>query len=305
VSEQFRQAVVGRFGVTRRARIHAFHDAARHGDLAAIRRMAAEGCKVNARDENGRTALHHAYEALRLDAARLLIGLGADTSMHDGRFVTPDALLIHIRNQHVRLLATCAQRRDLVDADVEPFGVNQADTNGDTALHLACYRGHWQAADRLIGLGADQAAVNKHDLTPREYGEVGAAVAELVTLARLFSPSRARWTGSDWTDPAKARTLYGTLRGRDRRIFVVALNIAANPMEHRRDILQAAIKLGVPESIDTLVQMFAYNPTRGIAGDYVNSGSSPLVTYAWNWADARGLQIDYSGIGTAAQWGEW
>jgi hypothetical protein len=304
VPEQFRHAIVSRFGVARRARIRTFHDAARHGDLDAIRRLVAEGCKVNARDEDGRTALHHAYEALRLDAARLLIALGADASVHDRRFATPDALLSHARNQYVRLLATHAQQRELADADLRPFGVNQADTNGDTALHLACYRDHWQAVDRLIELGADQKALNRRDLTPPEYGQVGAAVADLVTLARLFSPSRARWTGSDWTDPAKARTLYGTLGGLDRGIFVVALDIAASPAEHRRAVLQAAIKLGVPGSVDTLIKVFASSPTKGIAEDYLNSGSNPLETYAWNWADARGLQIDYSGIGETAHWGE-
>jgi hypothetical protein len=225
--------------------------------------------------------------------------------MHDRRFVTPDALLIHARNQYVRLLASCAQKRELVDADLEPFGVSQADTNGDTALHLASYRGQWQAVDRLIERGADQKVTNRHGLTSREYGGVGAAVAGLVALARLFSPSHARSTGSDWTDPAKARTLYGTLRAVERRIFLVALGIATNPVEHRRDVLQAAIKLGVPESTDTLIEVFASNPTKGIAEDYLNSGSNPLGTYAWNWADARGLWIDYSGIGTTAQWGEW
>lgn len=305
VPEQLRQAALSRFGVARQARIRVFHDAARQGDLDTIRRMVADGCKVNARDEDGRTALHHAYEALRLDAANLLVTLGADVSVHDSRFVTPHALLTHVRNQHVRLLATRAQQRELVDADLQPFGVNQFDANGDTALHLACYRGHWQAVGRLIEFGADQSAANKRDLTPQEYGEVGAAVADLLTLARLFSPSHARSTGSDWTDPAKARTLYGALCGLDRRLFVIALNIAVHPMEHRREVLQVAIKLGVPESIDTLIRVFTSNPTREIAEDYLNSGSSPLESYAWNWADGRGFPIGYSGIGTTAQWGEW
>jgi hypothetical protein len=304
VSEQLRDAILSHFGMARRARIREFHDAARHGDLDTIRRMVAEGCKVNARDENGRTALHHAYEAFRLDAAKLLIKLGADTSVHDRRFITPDGLLVNVRNRYVRLLAACAQKRELVDADLEPFGVDQADMNGDTALHLACYRGQWQAVDRLIEMGADQETTNKHDLTPREYGEVGAAVIDLVTLARLFSPSHARSTGSDWTDPMKARTLYDTLHRPERKIFVLALDIAANQMEHRRGVLQVAIKLGIPGTADTLIRVFISNPAKGIAEDYLNSGSSPLEAYASNWANARGLQINYSGISTTAQWGE-
>jgi hypothetical protein len=264
----------------------------------------AEGCKVDARDENGRTALYHAYEAFHIDAAKLLVELGADAAVHNRRFATPDGLLVRVRNKYVRMLATCAQQRELVDADVEPFGVNQTDVNGDTALHLASYRGHWQAIDRLIKIGADQEATNKHKLTPREYGEVGVAVADLVALARLFSPSHARSTGSDWNDPAKARTLYDTLHDLERKIFVAALVIAANQIEHRRGVLQVAIKLGIPGSADTLIRVFASNPTKGLAEDYINSGSNPLEAYASTWADARGLQIDYSGISTTAQWGE-
>jgi hypothetical protein len=305
MSEQFRQAILSRFGAARRARTRALHDAARHGDLDTIRRMVAEGCRVDARDENGRTALHYAYEARHLDAADLLTTLGADTSVHDRRFVTPDALLIHAKNRYVRTLANCAQKKAPTSADLEPFGVNQADTNGDTALHLACYRGHWQAVDRLIERGADQELINRHHLTPREYGEVGEAVAGLSTLARLFSPSHARATGSDWTDPVKARALYGTLHGLDHKMFMVALDITANQMDHRREVLQAAIKLGVSGSTETMIRIFVSNPTNSIAQDYLNSGCDPLQSYAWNWADARSFKIGYSGIGTSAQWGEF
>ena len=38
-------------------------------------------------------------------------------------------------------------------ADIHPLEINHADANGNTALHLAFYRGTSDAVDRLIGLG--------------------------------------------------------------------------------------------------------------------------------------------------------
>ena len=52
--------------------------AARDGDAAAIRRLAAEGAKVDARDGRGRTPLHVAAHLKRHDAMRALVAAGAD-----------------------------------------------------------------------------------------------------------------------------------------------------------------------------------------------------------------------------------
>jgi ankyrin repeat protein len=265
--------------------------------------MVADGHKINARDRDGRTALHHAYEALRLDAAELLVELGAKASLRDHRNFTASAILTRARIRYVHALADCAQDRRLVDADVEPFGIDQADTNGNTALHLAYYRSHTQAVGQLIELGADQEAVNHRDLMPREYGEVGASVSRLIALAGLFSPSRARWTGSAWTDGPKARGLYDTLSGQDPTIFANAVEIAVIWGEQRREVAQVVIKLGIAESDVALIYAFGSNPSKGLAEDYLNSGSQPLYSTARNWAAINGFRIVESPYGAAARWG--
>lgn len=297
------QGIMNRLGKGRRSRIAVFQQAVRRGDLATIRRMVAEGYKINARDRDGRTALHHAYEALHLDAADLLVEFGATASLRDHRGRTASSILTRARSQYVRALAACAKDRRLVDADLEPFGIDQADTNGNTALHLAYYRNHMQAVNQLIELGADQEAVNHRDLKPREYGEVGATVSSLITLAGLFSPSRARWTGSAWTDGPKARRLYDTLSGQDPTIFANAVEIAVSSGEQRREVAQAVIKLGIAESDVALISAFGSNPSKGIAEDYLNSGSVPLSSTARNWAAINGFRIVESLYGTGARWG--
>jgi uncharacterized protein len=52
--------------------------AAERGDVAAVRRLLADGASVRARDAQGRTALLAATYANRVDAARVLVDAGAD-----------------------------------------------------------------------------------------------------------------------------------------------------------------------------------------------------------------------------------
>src|SRR5689334_23146297 len=80
------------------------------------------------------------------------------------------------QTNHVQRLARLAKVRDLAPADLEPFGIDQCDTNGNTALHLAYRRGHRQAVDRLIALGANQDVHNNRGLVPWQEREVRPAV---------------------------------------------------------------------------------------------------------------------------------
>jgi ankyrin repeat protein len=59
------------------------HTAASSGDLTAIRKLAAEGADIDARDERGRTPLMAATHANQVEAFRLLLELGADVDLQD------------------------------------------------------------------------------------------------------------------------------------------------------------------------------------------------------------------------------
>ena len=59
--------------------------AAHTGDVAAIRRLAADGADVNARDRKGRTPAHVAAFASEDEALRALAEAGADMNALEGR----------------------------------------------------------------------------------------------------------------------------------------------------------------------------------------------------------------------------
>jgi uncharacterized protein len=57
--------------------------AAGKGDVAAVTSLLANGAKLEARDDNGRTPLLVATRANRVEAARVLIAAGADVNAKD------------------------------------------------------------------------------------------------------------------------------------------------------------------------------------------------------------------------------
>jgi ankyrin repeat protein len=65
------------------------HDAAGVGNVDAIRKLAAEGTYIDARDERGRTPLMVATHANQVEAFRLLLELGADVDRQDDKRDNP------------------------------------------------------------------------------------------------------------------------------------------------------------------------------------------------------------------------
>src|SRR6266567_9405162 len=57
--------------------------AAERGELPVVRRLLADGARIDARDQRGRTALLAATHRNRIDAARFLIQEGADVNAKD------------------------------------------------------------------------------------------------------------------------------------------------------------------------------------------------------------------------------
>jgi ankyrin repeat protein len=122
-------------------------DAARHGDLAALRALIAQGADVNQAEGDGMTALHWAALSNHADAAALLIGAGAalDRGTRIGAH-TP----LHVAAQR----GSAAVARLLVDAGGRAL-VDARTTTGATALHLAAGAGHVDVTSLLLAHGAD------------------------------------------------------------------------------------------------------------------------------------------------------
>lgn len=115
------------------------HDAARAGDLAAIRSLLADGVPIDARDTDGRTPVMVATMARQTSAVRALVDAGADVDIRDNRL------------DNVFLYAGANGLLDILRIANEA-GADPAITNrfGGIALIPACERGHVETVRYLL-----------------------------------------------------------------------------------------------------------------------------------------------------------
>ncbi len=123
--------------------------AAGSGDLATLARQLDAGQAVDTRDGRGRTALLLATRANQVEAARLLIGRGADVNAKDDIADTP------------YLYAGAEGRTEILKLALAT-GADLKDTNryGGTALIPAAEKGHPDNVQLLLEAGVDPDHVN-------------------------------------------------------------------------------------------------------------------------------------------------
>jgi ankyrin repeat protein len=126
------------------------HRAAHDGDVATIRKLAAEGADLEARDRAGRTPLHVAAFASQDEAVRALAEAGADL----------DAL----EDQAYDIVTIAAVADDLQMVDLAlSLGASAGNVTSPydgTALIAAAHLGHHEVVERLIAGGAPLDHVN-------------------------------------------------------------------------------------------------------------------------------------------------
>jgi uncharacterized protein len=126
------------------------HAAAAKGDVADIKRRAADGADLNTRDSLGRTPLMVAAHRRDLEAARTLIVAGADLNALDGQAYD------------VITIASVADDVAMVKLAIASGGNARAVTSPyrGTALIAAAHLGHAEVVAALIAGGAPLDHVN-------------------------------------------------------------------------------------------------------------------------------------------------
>jgi hypothetical protein len=125
------------------------HGAAENNDVAAIKKLLAEGAEIDARDGSGVTALLVATHGNRVEAAKALIEAGADVNAKDK--IDDSPYLYAGARGHLEILKMTLRH-----------GADLKSTNryGGTALIPASERGHVETVRTLIEAGTDVDHVN-------------------------------------------------------------------------------------------------------------------------------------------------
>jgi len=136
-----------------------------------------KGADINARDKNGRTALHSAVSSYTqsIGVVELLIEKGANVNAEDNNDRTPiDIAMDRNRHKTFALLMSTGGNvsvhtaafagdiqavNNLIENDVN---INAKDANGKTSLHYAAGRGHLHVIKSLLDNGANVDSKDKN-----------------------------------------------------------------------------------------------------------------------------------------------
>ncbi|MGI9334855.1 MAG: ankyrin repeat domain-containing protein [Gammaproteobacteria bacterium] len=126
------------------------HRAAHNGDVDAVRKLAASGADLEARDAAGRTPLHVAAFASHDDVLRALAEAGADLNAFEHQAY--DIVTIAAVGDDLELLDMALTLGAKAGNVTSPYD--------GTALIAAAHLGHYEVVQRLIGAGAPLDHVN-------------------------------------------------------------------------------------------------------------------------------------------------
>jgi hypothetical protein len=178
--------------------------------------------------------------------------------------------------------------------------VNAKGALGDTPLHVSAYERQTNMVTFLQQKGADTTLLNQYGLNPAEMEGLPEIESKVVDATHLLT------LDGSWTDAARARTLYDTLRARPKKYLINSIVLQIIRSHDRRlKVLMLAIKLGIRDSEDKLVAILMVYGDKPMAEDYLNSGSNTLAEGGRRWAAARGYTIN-TGVGShRAAWGQF
>ncbi len=168
-------------------------DAARDGDIEAVRRLLASGADVNMEDKNGFTPLHAAAFQGHTECVRLLLAApGIDVNQENENGWTPLVMAVHNGHTECLKLLLSAPGIDVNTTEspltyaaynnrtecmrillkVPGIDVNKANPQGGTPLHAAAYQGHTECVRLLLNApGIDVNQTGENGATPLTLAE--------------------------------------------------------------------------------------------------------------------------------------
>ncbi|WP_341812568.1 ankyrin repeat domain-containing protein [Wolbachia endosymbiont (group A) of Conops quadrifasciatus] len=130
------------------------HDAAKDGDLEAVKHFIHEGANVNEANRDGWTPLHYAAWKGYFEVVKLLIDKRANIDAENIYRERP----IH--------LAAAGNDQKIVELLLKGVSVDDTNKNGETPLHYATRNGQLEVAEFLIKKGARVHAKSNSGKTP-------------------------------------------------------------------------------------------------------------------------------------------
>uniref|UniRef100_A0A7S4BD50 Uncharacterized protein n=2 Tax=Chrysotila carterae TaxID=13221 RepID=A0A7S4BD50_CHRCT len=132
-------------------------DAAKNGDVAALRNFALE--QLDAQDESGNTPLIWAADAGQLDAVKFLLDAGVNVNTKG--YIGGTAVSRASRRGHVDVL-------DALLASPSLACIDEPNEKMQSPLHFAAFKKHRDAVDKLLVHGASTVSLDRKGRTPAE-----------------------------------------------------------------------------------------------------------------------------------------
>ncbi|MHB1188776.1 ankyrin repeat domain-containing protein [Thiobacillus sp.] len=185
-------------------------DAARHGDIVAVRALLKAGANPNIGDYWGDAPLMEAVRQDSLELAQTLLDAGAVSNIK-GRGYTP--LGLAAKNGNVRLVEM------LLRTGANP---DRKSDDGDTPMHAAALMGHPAVIDALAKGRPDLRLFNREGLSPLAVAAANGQYDAARALARAGAPL-------DWGDKKFHPPLWWAFSVGDLDMARLLLKLGAAP----------------------------------------------------------------------------
>jgi ankyrin repeat protein len=155
----------------------ALRKTAQDGNMKAVKALLAQGADVNAKDDQGQTALHWVAPARdNPEMVKVLVAKGADVNAKDNAGET--ALMIAASQSNPQIIAVLLA--DGADVDAR-------NNSGGTALMAGAFRANLDEIKILLARGADPKVKDKQGRTAFDFAKDGSRNYSDETNAKRFA----------------------------------------------------------------------------------------------------------------------